>query len=157
MASSNSRTSMSSELAMTQRLALVQPDPYQREQDLDVQGFGDVVVGAGFDAQSAIVAHGLGGQSDDWYPAPTLAARADAPHGFQAVHLRHHDVHQYQVDVWVALEMLECFATVARDEQFGALGLQDTTQREDVAHVVFGDQDALAVERSLAIPYLTQH
>ena len=51
-----------------------------------------------------------------------LRALADLARRGQAVHLRHHDVHQHQVHLGLSVEDLQRLAAVARDEELGALG-----------------------------------
>ena len=76
----------------------VEPDAQERPELLALHRLGDVVGCAGVEALPAIVLHGLGGQGDDRQLAE-LRQLADRPRRLVAVHLRHHDVHQDDVDV----------------------------------------------------------
>ena len=49
----------------TEYRLLVKPDPQQGQQLLRVDGFGDVIGCAGFDAGFAVAFHGFGGQGDE--------------------------------------------------------------------------------------------
>ena len=103
-----------------------------------------------------IVAHGLRGERDDRQleKARTLA---NDSHGLEAVHLRHHDVHQDEVDGRALVEPSHGFATVARDLDVRALRLEHAAEREDVPDVVLDEQDAPSLKQRLAIARLAQH
>ena len=60
-------------------------------------GFGDVIARAGIDAFLAVAFHRLGGQRDDRQLLEAIHFPNRA-HGFVAVHLRQHDVHQDEID-----------------------------------------------------------
>ena len=53
--------------------------------------------------------------------------------------------------------MLERLASVTRDLDLGALGLEHARQREHVAHVVLDDEDATALEHRFAIAGVAEH
>src|SRR5438132_11739637 len=76
----------------------VQPDAQEGEQLLRIDRLGDIVRGAGFDTLLPVSLHGLGCQSND-RQQPKPFRLADGPHRFVAVHDRHHDVHQYDINV----------------------------------------------------------
>ncbi len=86
----------------------------------------------------------------------------DLAHGGEPVHLRHHDVHQDQIDrlttrLAAARERGERLAAVTRDGHLCAFRLEHVRQREDVAGVVFDDQNPPAFERRLAGPRHLEH
>ena len=75
---------------------------------------------------------------------------ADLLHRVDAVHLRHHDVHQHDVDARVA--SARCWIAsrpLSAETIIHAVLVQHRGQREDVAHVVVDDQHLLALEHAL--------
>src|SRR5690606_37532984 len=116
--------------------------PYldERYELVDVERLWNVVVGSGRETLLAVVRHRLRRQRDDGQPLP-LRTAPDLAHRFEPVHLRHHDIHQHEIDLLVrvlvgALERRERFPAVARGEEVHALGLENARKREDVARVV---------------------
>jgi hypothetical protein len=87
----------------------MQPHPHQRQQLGHIDRLGDVVRGAGVDALVAIAFHRLGGERDDGQRMEG-GDLADRAHGVVAVHLRHHDVHQHDVDAGVGLQYVDAMA-----------------------------------------------
>src|SRR3954452_22669774 len=75
-------------------------DPYanESEQELDVDWLGDIVRGAGVEALLTVALHCLRCHRDQRYVGET-GPLPDLAHGFVAVHVRHHDVDQRNVDV----------------------------------------------------------
>ena len=71
---------------------------------------------------------------------------ADLADRVDAVDLRHHDVHQHDVDVRLRLQMADRVAAVVVRHDDHALVLEQRRQREDVAHVVVDDHHALALQ-----------
>ena len=87
---------------------------------------------------------------------------ADLAHRGEAVHLRHHDVHQHEVDAAVrrglrplsaasASRPLRAISTLA---PFGSSTLDSAKMLRDV---VLDDQDAAAFEHGLAVARRLQH
>ena len=83
------------------------PDPEQRQQKVEIDRLGDVVGRAGLEALLAIALHRLGGHRDQRNVGDRRPA-ADLAHRLVAVHLRHHDVDQRDVDVGCLLEHARC-------------------------------------------------
>ena len=84
----------------------------------------------------------------------------DLAHGLHrlvAVHLRHHDVHQDEVDVRVRAERLDPVPAVLGEDDLHAVRLEHGGEREDVAHVVVDDQHLLALEHRLGAVELLEH
>ena len=77
--------------------------------------------------------------------------RPDAADRFVTVHLRHHDVHQDDVDVGVVAEHLDRFGTAFGREHVHLVFFERRAQREDVAGVVVDDEDLPADERGRAV------
>ena len=73
------------------------------------------------------------------------ALGADAPDRLVAVHFRHHDVHQYDVEAGPS-KQVHAFLTAFRARHLHACSLESAAQSEDVARVVVDDQHALALE-----------
>ena len=82
---------------------------------------------------------------------------ADLAHRLHAVHLRHHDVHQHDVDVGVGLDEADRVAAVVGRHDHHVVFFQHGGQREDVAHVVVDDQRALAGEQLVGLVHVLQH
>ena len=88
-----------------------------------MERLGDVVVRTGFEAFFPIVDHRLGRERDD-RELGKLGLLADLPSRLQAIHHRHHDVHQHEIDTGVLAQVLERLTPVAGDLDLGALGLE---------------------------------
>ncbi len=81
-----------------------------------VDGLGDVVVGAGVEAALALPGHHLAGDGDHGQRLEPFDG-PDGPDGLVPVHDRHHDVHQHDVDVGLALQDGESLgAALGRDD-----------------------------------------
>src|SRR5258705_4440302 len=77
---------------------LVQPDSHQRKKLVGVDRLRDVVGGSRDDRLLAVALHRLRRERDDRKLLERLLG-ADDPHRLVAVHARHHDVHQDEVDL----------------------------------------------------------
>ena len=64
-----------------------------------------------------------------------------------AVHARHHDVRQHEVDVGLCAEMASASGAALGHGDVGAAALEQRGQREDVAEVVVDHEDLAALER----------
>src|SRR5215211_4681261 len=84
------------------RRSSVQPDPHEREQLVRVHRLRDVVGRAGRDALLAIALHCLRRQRDDGQ-RPESWVLPDRPRRLVAVHVRHHHIHQHDIDLRLAL------------------------------------------------------
>ena len=135
---------------------LIQPDAQQRQQLVGVDRLGDVVARAGLEALLAVALHRLRGQRDHREVLP-LGALADAAQRLVAVHLRHHDVHQDDVDVRVLLELGERALAVLGVDHVHLVALEQRRQREDVAQVVVDDEHVALRELRIALREPAQH
>ena len=72
----------------------MQPHAYREQQLLGIDRFGQVVGRAGFKAFFTIAFHRFGSQRDDG-KADELRILSDNANRLEAVHLRHHDIHQH--------------------------------------------------------------
>src|SRR5262249_7059257 len=117
----------------------VQPGPQHGEHLLGVHRLREVVPGAGLDALLPVALHGLGRHGDD-RQVPQPRHLADFAHGLHAVHLRHHNVHEHDVDTLLHLQQLDGVAAVVRRDDGHVVLLEHRGQREDVAHVVVHDE-----------------
>src|SRR5580704_4991377 len=108
----STRAPGSSTAATTAALTL-QPQPQYRQQLLGIHGFRQIIPGAGFQAAVAVALHCLGGNRDDRH---VLATRdgTNLTRGVETVHLRHHDVHQDDVDRVIVLQHIDGVASVVR-------------------------------------------
>src|ERR1700681_576683 len=125
----------------------VQPDANECDELVDVDGLGDVLRGTGREALLAVALHRLRGEREDREISP-LVTGADAPDRLVAVHLRHHDVHQHDVDLRVRAQQPDRVGAGLRGEDVHLEVLERAAQRVDVASVVVGDEDRAAFERA---------
>src|SRR5579862_4556702 len=128
---------------MTAPQSRVEPHPQQRQQLVGIHRLGDVIRRAGLQTLLAVAFHGLRGERDDRQAAEARIL-ADEPHGFVAVHLRHHDVHQDQREVRRAFDDLNRLVTRRRADDVHAVAFEQAAEREDVANVVVDHQHLLA-------------
>ena len=112
----------------------------QGEQQLDVDRLGDIVGRAGIEAFLAVALHRLGGDRDQ-RQVGERRLRADLLHRLVAVHLRHHDVDQGDVDAGRLLEDEDAVAAALGVEHLDVVALEHAGQRVDVADVVVDDED----------------
>ncbi len=75
--------------------------------------------------------------------------RPDGADGVVAVHARHHDVGQDEIDVWCSFEDRECREPTLGHDHVGSSSFQERRQREHVAKVVVDDEDLPAGERGI--------
>jgi hypothetical protein len=111
-------------------------------------GFGDVVVHAGFAALPALLGHCVGGHGDDGQMAEA-GVLADLAGRLEAVHHRHLEVHQDEVEGVGpgGVEGVEGETPVVGHVHGGAQLLQQAAGDELVDVVVFDQQDAQAGQR----------
>src|SRR6187399_882730 len=85
----------------------------QLEQQLPAERLGEVGVHARLEAALAVADHGVRGDGDDRRMRPTLRVLEGADRGdrLEAVHLRHLDVHQHEIEA-AALEGVDGLAAV---------------------------------------------
>ncbi len=79
-----------------------------------VDGLGDVIDRAGLEAFEFIFFIGTGGDEEDGYGGG-VGVGFEASAGFDAVHLGHHDVEEYEVGFLLA-DYLDAFEPVGCDE-----------------------------------------
>src|SRR6476620_10227311 len=106
---------------------LVQPDSHQRKELVGVDRLRYVVGGPRGDRLLAIALHCLRREGDDRQLLERLIA-ADDPHRLVAVHARHHDVHQDEVDLRMLPQELDAVLPVLGVEHLHAVGLEDARQ-----------------------------
>ena len=111
-------------------------------EDDPVVGLGEKVVAAGLQAAHQRLALGQRGQEDDRHQrfAGTLL---DPPGGLEAVHHRHHGVHQHQLRT-LLLKQGKCLQAVTGRQDSMSLTTDDGAQQHPVCRAVFGDQDGQA-------------
>src|SRR4051794_40974840 len=83
-----------------------EPRPHDVKKMVRIDRLGHIVRRTGFDALLPVALHRLGGQGDD-RQVGELRHAAYGLRGRVAVELRHHDVHQDEVDVLVAIERVD--------------------------------------------------
>src|SRR6185437_3042339 len=125
----------------------IEPAPDQAEKLVYVYRFRHVLGGSGLQRLLPVAVHRLRGQRDDGQLREPVHP-PDRRHRRIAVHLRHHDVHQHQVDVVGAFEYVDTLAAVLRVADRESALFQHTGEGEDVAHVVVHDENGLTVEAS---------
>src|SRR6185295_10082529 len=107
---------------------------------------GQVVPCTGLDAFFTIAFHGLGRHRDDREVLEPWDL-ADLTHGLHAVHFRHHDVHEHDVDLLLLLQDLDGIASVVGGEDDHVVLFEHGRKGEDVPHVIVHDQHAPAAEQ----------
>src|SRR5580658_2671403 len=93
----------------------VQPHVQSREQLLCVNRLGQILGCTCFETSLAIALHCFCSESNNGQPSQCRIL-ANHLHGFIAVHLRHHDIHENNCQVRSGLDGLDCLATSARRE-----------------------------------------
>src|SRR6266508_1527590 len=124
---------------------LVQPDSHQRQQLVGVDGLRDVVRRAGRDRLFPVALHRLRRQRDDRELLERVVL-TDRARRLIAVELRHHDVHQDEIDLRIGAEQLDAVPPVLRVQDLHAVALEHARQREDVPYVIVDDEDLLVLE-----------
>jgi len=119
------------------RRGAAQDGRYPGPQLVEAEGFGDVVVGAEFEAEDLVDFLPLGGEHDDRHAAVGLA---DGAADLEAVFLRHHNVEEEEVGA-LGEEDLEGFGTVGGGKNAVPFGLEGVDQSQAQVGVVFGDEN----------------
>lgn len=136
------------------------PHADQREQLIDIQGLGHVVVGPCCETAFLVVRHGFGGQHQDRQAAPASIA-PDALCRGEPVHDRHHHIHQNEVYGGCRgggrIERVERFLPVARDLHDGAARFEHAGEGIDVSDIILDDEDAPAFQHGVSISRLLDH
>ncbi len=110
-----------------------------------IDGFGDIVIHAGFEAKIPIAFHGAGGHGDDGQ-IRQLQLSPDQASGFDAIHFRHLYVHQHRMIIAAFAQMLDSLGTIVHNIE------RDTDVAENfgnhllVGLMVFNEQDSGADE-----------
>ena len=78
--------------------------------------------------------------------------RTNRARRFVPVHLRHHDVHQHQVDLRIVLQHLDSGFAAFGVEHRQLVPLQTAGQRENVSHIVVDDQNLAACQQRVLVP-----
>ena len=126
-----------------------QPGSDRGDQLLGVDRLGDVVVGARVETALSFAGHDLARHRDD-RDRPELVEGADRAHRVVAVHARHHDVGQHQVDRGgLSCEERERGRPALGDRHLGAAAFEQRGEREHVAEVVVDHEDAAPLERPI--------
>ena len=121
-----------------------------RHQVLEVEGLADVVVHAGGKTRFAVGRHCVGRHCDDGQ-LRRAEALADFGGGAVAVHHRHLDVHQHDIEAGpLAQRRVHAFAPVVGERDGGAFAAQQFVGHLSVDGVVFHHEDAQAGEPSRA-------
>src|SRR5262245_43858745 len=81
----------------------VQPGPEDGDELLRIHGCEEIIPRSGLDALLAIALHALRGHGDN-REILEPGELADLAQRLHAVHLRHHDVHENDVDLWLRLQ-----------------------------------------------------
>ena len=110
-------------------MAAYQPDAQHREQLVQIDRLGNVIRGAGFDALGAVSLHRLRGHRDD-RQRPELGDLPDRAHGFVAVHLRHHDIHQDAIHARRLEQRLDTGAAILGVNHLQIMLLQNAGQAQ---------------------------
>src|SRR5436190_14659117 len=123
------RSSTTRMFAFSWFIALAVQPPSQHGQHMHaVDRLGQIVPGAGGNAFLTVALHGFRRDRDDRQVAAALQF-PDLLDGGDAVHLRHHDVHQHDVDVGIALHDLDRLAAVVRRDHLHAFLVEHRGER----------------------------
>src|SRR5262245_3517738 len=117
----------------------IQPAAQHGEQMHAVDGLGQIVPRACLYASHPVALHRLRGNRNDRQILAALQL-ADLLRRRDAVHLRHHDVHQHDVDAGIVLHHAYGLPAVVGGHDLHPLLVEHGGEREDVAHVVVDDQ-----------------
>ena len=126
-------------------VVILRPDSNQFDQLPVVDRLGQVIRRARRHAAIAIFLQRLGGHRDHRQPA-LGRIRAYQAHRFVAVHLRHHDVDECDVDFRMTLEHHDSSAAVFRVQRLHPMPFEQGPDGENVARIVVDDQHGLALE-----------
>ncbi|MCY1442852.1 hypothetical protein D9M71_592400 [compost metagenome] len=103
-----------------------------------VVGLDEEVVAAGFQPLSQLAGFGQRGEEDDRHQL-FAGPLANPPRHLEAVHHRHHHIHQHQLRTLLG-ELGERFQAVGRGDHAMPLAADDGGQQQTVCRVVFSDQ-----------------
>lgn len=106
---------------------------------VSIHGLGEVIARASTEAFLAVAFHRFGGDGEDGQITEFRGA-ADLAHGFVAVHLGHHEVHEHEAESGRLLDQINGAAAAGRGEHFHSIVLQHGSEGEDVAGVVIDDE-----------------
>ena len=118
----------------------VKPHAQRRKQLLGIYGFGQIFGRSRLQAFLAVPLHRFCGQSDD-RQSPERGVLPDHLHGFIAIHLGHHDVHQYDGDIRGRFELGDCLPSRSGGDHGHAAALNHAAEGKDIAHVVIEVRD----------------
>ena len=121
------------------------PNPKQRQQQLDIDRLGDIVRGARIEALLAVTFHRFCGDRDQ-RKIGELRALSDLLHRLISVHVGHHDVDERDIDARCLLKNQDSVLSPLGVENLHIVAFKNARQREDVADVVVDDQHPGACE-----------
>src|SRR5882762_6059291 len=127
-----------------------QPGPQHRDELVRVDRFREVVPGSRLDALLAVPLHRLCGYRDDREVAEAPYF-SDRPRRVQAVHFRHHHVHEHDVDAGIALENRDRLAAGFRRQGDQMMLLEGAGQGKNIPDVIVDDQDPASAEGLVAV------
>ncbi|MOA19854.1 hypothetical protein D3C78_1402610 [compost metagenome] len=106
--------------------------------DHTVVGLDEEIVAAGLQPLPQRAGLGQRGEEDDRHQL-LAGPLANPPRHFEAIHHRHHHVHQHQLRALLG-ELGERFQAIGRGDHTVPLAADDGGQQQAVRRVVFGDQ-----------------
>ena len=112
-----------------------------------IEGFGQVVVGADFEADDAVNVFALGGQHDD---GCTVIGSAQSPADGQAVFARHHQIQHDQVHGVAQHDAVQRLAVFGKDDVKALLGQIAAQQVADTG-IVVKNQDLVGTGIGLSL------
>src|SRR5437867_1756960 len=127
-------------LAISQRRTYSSASAYrdrraeQREQDRDIHRFGEIVRGPGLNTLFPIALHDLGGDCNNREGCQS-GQLADRVYRIIPIHLRHHDIHQHNVNTRRLLQDFKPCPAVLGGHDLHVVALQDTRQRKAIADI----------------------
>ena len=106
-------------------------------------GFGEVIIHTGFEAERAILSGDSGGKGDDGSMVPFAFEPADLTGGFKAIHAGHLNVHEHNLETGVP-QCGHCFRAAWGGLNGAAQFLEQKRDDAEIDNVVLDDQDAEA-------------
>src|SRR5690242_6846601 len=134
----------------------VQPYPHQTQQLLRIDWLCDIVGGARGDALFTIALHRFRRQRDDRQIAQ-LRNLTNRARRLVAVHLRHHHVHEHEIDVRRSFQQIDRVLAVLGERDAHAVIIEHGRQREDVSNIIIDDEHVLAGEDGVGVVQALEH
>ena len=91
-------------------------------------------------------------RNDGQFPEARLGA--NLLHRLIAIHFRHHNIHQHEVNIRARVQLLQRLFAVLRHENIHAFAFHDARQGKNVPHIIINNQHGFFVKHLL---FIMQH